>query len=237
MKPMLMRLTLVPLRRAAAREGPARVPSARVLRLTPLLLVAGLLLLSAGMSAGCKALVLLTGDPDREIKAEYPYLGGKTVCLLVRTDLETESAYPFVRYELADHVRVELESKIARVKVVDPRKVTDFQRGEPNWETMDPADLGKRFGADRVIEIDVTQYTTREPESEYLYRAHIAAGVRVYYTEYPKSLPTYKTEVRVAYPETGAQWALEEAAVRQACMELFAVKVAGKFYDHKVRAG
>ena len=36
--------------------------------------------------------------------------------------------------------------------------------------------LGARFGADRALMIELTQYTTREPESPHLYRGRIAAN-------------------------------------------------------------
>ncbi len=183
-------------------------------------------------ATGCQ-LAAIFGDRTKPVRAEYPYLSGKKVCLIVRADPETQQMYPHVQFELADFVRVELESKIRNLQVVDPRKVVDFQRSDASWETMDPAALGKRFGADRIIELDLTQYTTREPENEYLYRGHITAAVRVYNAEYPNSQPTYKTEVAIAYPPEGAHWTLDERTIRQAAMELFAQTVTGKFYDHR----
>ena len=187
-------------------------------------------------ATGCQ-LIGLFFHSDKEVKAEYPFLAQKRICLIVRADLETQSMYPHVQFEIADHVRGELEANIRPVTVIDPRKVVDFQRADPSWETLDPAAIGKRFGADRVLEIDLTQYTTREPENEYLYRGHIAAAIRIYQVEYPNSKPSYKAQVQVAYPERGGQWGMDERSIRAASMELFAHEVAGKFFDHTVKEG
>jgi hypothetical protein len=190
--------------------------------------------------SGCKSLVALLPllpEPTKTVPAEYPYLTGKKVAIVVRTDLETLSVYPQVQWEVADHVRVQLESNVRGISVVETRKIVDFQRSEPNWETMDPAALGKRFGADRVLEIDLTQYTTRQPESEYLYRGQINAALRVYNTEYPNSQPAHQTQVETIYPPTGAgEYGTSDREVRRATMEAFAQDAAGKYYDRVVKA-
>lgn len=175
-------------------------------------------------------------EPTREVKAEYPYLRDKHVAVLVRAEMETLVEYPHVQYELADHIQVALEASVRGVTVVDPRKVVDFQRKNADWDRMDPAALGKDFDADRLVEIQLTQYTTRDPENPYLFRGHVAAVVNVYNVDYPNSAPAYTTDVRVAYPpnET-ANYGTDERDVRRAMMEAFAQEVAGKFYDREVK--
>jgi hypothetical protein len=101
---------------------------------------------------------------------------------------------------------------------------------------MDPSELGKRFGAERVIEAELTQYTTREPGHEYLYRGHITAAVRVYNAEYPNTEPTYKTQIEALYPQAGpAPWSTDERSIRSLTMQLFSQEAARKFYDHDVK--
>ena len=201
---------------------------------------AGLLPLLAATS-GCAAMAwpwLMWGpEPTKTIAAEHPYLNGKRICVLVHADMETLFEYPHVQWEVADHVRVALEANVKGVSVVDPREVVDYQRRTAGWERTDPAAIGKEFGADRVLEIDLTQYTTREPDSPHLYRGHITAAVRLYNTEYPDSKPVYAPEIKTVYPSGSAgEWGTDDRGIRRATMEAFAVDVAGKFYDRKVRA-
>lgn len=201
----------------------------------------GLLSLLVIGIVGCQHMIAFTAlmwgkEPTKEVAAEYPYLVDQRVCILVRADMETLFEYPHVQWEVADHVRVALEPNVPRISVVEPRRVVDFQRSNPRWESLDPAAIGQRFNADRVMEINLTQYTTREPESPHLYRGHIAALVSIYNCDYPNSEPTFTTEVRTAYPPDGAgEWGTTDQAIRRATMEAFAQDVAGKFYDRSVK--
>lgn len=204
----------------------------------------GAVLLGLGLlgplTGGCavvRAMTYLFGElPTRQVKAEYPHLAKQKVCVLVRADMETIFEYPHVQWEVADHVRVALEQNVQGVKVVDPRRVAEYQRGHPDWERTDPAELGKRFAADRVLEINLTQYTTREPDSPHLYRGHISALVSVYHAGYPNSEPVYTTEVKTVYPpESVGEPGTGDRAIRRAAMEVFANDLAGKFYDRTVQ--
>lgn len=199
---------------------------------------AGLILLTA--LSGCKLLYVGAAmwgqEPTREVRAEYPYLAGKKLCTLIWADGDTLFQYPHLQLELAEFVNQALERNVAGLTLAPQRSVVEMQHREPEWRRTDPAELGKRFGADRVLMIELTQYTTREPESPHLHRGRIHASVKVYNTEYPNSRPAWQTTIETAYPpDTAGAWGSEESAIRKAVMEAFADDVARKFYDHKVK--
>ncbi len=197
-----------------------------------------LLLLSLPLvTAGCHALALFLPEPTKTVKAEYPYLTDKKLCVVVRAPDEMVFEYPNLQLEIADHVRVAFEGNVRGLSLVEPKKIVDFQRSDPAWETMDPAALGKKFEADRVLEIDLTQYSTREPDSPYLYRGHITAAVRIYNTEYPNTQHAYESEVRTVYPPDGpGKYGTNDRVIRGAMLDAFGQDVAAKFYDRKVTA-
>ncbi len=202
--------------------------------------IAALLLPLVAASAGCQAftaaVLILGGEPTKNVPAEYAYMAKQKVCVLVRAEMETQFEYPHVQWEVADHVRVALEANVKGATVVDPRKVVDFQRRDSGWEKMDPAVVGKRFSADRLLEISLTEYTTREPDSPHIYRGHISALISVYNTEYPNSEPVYTKEIQTVYPpDSQGDWGTGDKAIRRATMEAFAQDVAGKFYDRTVK--
>lgn len=200
------------------------------------LLLPTLLTAASGCQAFTFAALLLNEEPTKTIPAAYPYLVNQKVCILVRADMETLFEYPHLQWELADHVRLPLEANVKGITVVEPRPVVDFQRRDPSWETMDPAAIGKKFSADRVVEIALTQYATREPESPHLYRGYITATVNIYNTAYPESTAAYTTEVRTMFPPDGpGQLGTGDRDIRRATMEAFAQDLAGKFYDRKVK--
>lgn len=199
----------------------------------------------AGCLAGCQwfaAPFLLWGEePTRTVPAEYPYLTGKKVAILVWADSDTLFEYPQVQLEVSEHVAAALDSadelatkKGARLAIVPNRQVTAYQRSEVNWDREHPAKIGKQFSADRVLMIELTQYTTREPESTHLYRGRIAGNIKVYDPAYPDSRPAYKTTVEVAYPpESQGEWGTDDRAIRKSTMELFGSQVATKFFEHQ----
>ena len=201
--------------------------------------LAALLALSAAIG-GCKlfaAPFLMWGkEPTKEVPAEYPYLEGKKVCLLVWADSETLIEYPWVQLEVSEHVSEAIKPNVPGISFTPTDKIVELQRRESDWDRSDPALLGARFGADRVLMIELTQYTTREPESPHLYRGRIAANVKVYDTGYRKSAPVFKTSVETAYPpDSVGQWGTDDAAIRKATMEAFALDLAGRFYDRHVK--
>jgi hypothetical protein len=201
--------------------------------------IAVLLALAAAIG-GCRLIAapfLMWGEePTKEVPAEYPYLEGKKVCLLVWADTETLTEYPWVQLEISEHVAEAIKPNVRTVSFIPSDKVHELQRREPDWDRSDPAVLGARFGADRVLMVELTQYTTREPESPHLYRGRIAANLKVYHTAYRKSAPAFKTSVETAYPpDSVGQWGTDDVAIRKATMEAFALDVAGKFYDRRIK--
>jgi len=198
------------------------------------------LLGTLAVAGGCQAftaMMLIFGtEPTKTVPAEYPHLADQKVCIVVRADMETLFDYPQVQWEGADHLRVALEANVRGLKVVEPRSVVDYQRRNATWEKQDPAELGKHFSADRVLMVDLTQYSTREPETPHLYRGHITALISVYNTAYPNSEPVYTKEVETFYPPASAgAWGTGDREVRRATMEAFAQDVTAKFYDRTVK--
>ncbi len=189
---------------------------------------------------GCKAMaapwLMWAPEPTRSIPAEYPYLEDKKVCILVWADRDTLFEYPFVQLELSEHVAAPLRTNVRGISVLPNRGVVEMQRRDPDWDRIPPGRLGARLGADRVIMIELTLYTTREPESTHLYRGHIAANIKVYDTGYPDSPPAFRTNLETAYPpDSPGQWGADDRAIRKAAMEAFADDLARKFYSHKVK--
>ena len=192
------------------------------------------------LTGGCKIFAspfLLWGkQPTKDVHAEYPYLQDKKVCIIVWADSETMFEFPWVQLEMSEHAATALTPNIPGITFIPNRKVCELQRREHNWDREDPTVLGARFGADRVLMIELTQYTTREPESPHMYRGRISANVKVYDTAYKNSAPTYNTSIETVYPQDSAgEWGTDDVGIRKAAMETFALDLAGKFYDRQVK--
>jgi len=203
------------------------------------LICAGLVLVLTA-AGGCRLLAqpaLLWGtEPTRHVPAEFPYLQGKKVCILVWADAETLFEYPWVQLEVSEHIAEALKPNVRGVTLVPNRSVVEMQQRDADWDRKDPAALGARLGAERVLMVELTQYTTREPDSPHLYRGHIAGNIKVYNTGYRDAAPVFKTSVEAVYPpDSAGQWGSDDQSVRKAAMEAFATEVAGKFYDRRIK--
>ncbi len=197
-----------------------------------------LMLLTAGV--GCRLLaapfILFGEEPTEEVKAEWPHLSGKHVAILIWADSNTRFEYPNVGLELAEHLRVAMEPHLTGISFVPARDIVEYQRNNPDWDLEDPSTLGARFRADRVMLVELTQYTTREPEATHLLRGLIASSIKLYDCGLPASEAVYRTTVETVYPDEGAStWGTNESDLRLATMEAYSLTVARKFYDHKVK--
>lgn len=220
--------------RPAAAAMRARPAAAALLPRTAL----AVLLILAAAAGGCnlfRGAVLWFGEqPTRNVPAEYPHLVGRKVCLLVWGEPYTLAEYPDVQLELAEHARVALQNVVQRIAITPNRQVVEYQRTNPNWDRERPADIGQRFGADRVLVIEVTQYTTREPDNPYVLRGRISANVKVYDAAHPDAEPAYKTTLDVRYPPgAAAEYGTRESDLRRATLEAFAGELAGRFYARR----
>ncbi len=201
----------------------------------------GLLLIgTAVLAGGCKLVAtpaLMWGrEPTKEVPAEWPHLQNKKVAIFVWADAETLIEHPWAQLEVAEFVAKAMQRNVAGISFVPNKRVYEFEQRQPKWVSTDPAELGDRFGAERVLLIELSQFTTREPESPHLYRGHLAANVKVYNAEFKNSAPVYKASVEAVYPpDSPGKWGVSEREIRRATIETFAEKVAALFYDRRVK--
>lgn len=230
-------MAIPPLREYASRNGAA--DHGRTEIFTRLIFISVLSAFIATL-AGCQLIAapfLMWGpEPTKDVPAEYPYLAGKKVAIIVWADTDTLFEFPQVQFEVSEYIGAAMKGNVKGMSLVPNRQVVDYQRRNSAWERRSPADIGRDFGADRVLMLELTEYTTREPGSPHLKRGRIAANLKVYDPSHKDTAPTYKTNLSSKYP-TGeaAEWGVDDRSVRTEAMRLFADEVAGKFFDRKVK--
>jgi hypothetical protein len=148
----------------------------------------GVLVLAAGLAAGCNLMAwpyFLFG-PEDKIEPLLKNLADKDkdkevkVAILVHGDMELRPELLDANRMIAEFTRRSLteacKANGEKVKIINPRKVEEYLKNHPDWETMDRAEIGERLGADRLIYLEVTRLTLYQPGSANLiYRgeAHI----------------------------------------------------------------
>lgn len=203
-------------------------------------LIAAMLLLLCPLG-GCNMfeypLYVLFGDNTKDVKAEYDDLGGKKVAVLVMTTPGVDFEYPYAQLNLTELASIVIRQRVKGAEFVDPAEIDRFQREDLDWLRLPIDKIGEKFGVERIVYLDIVQYTMAEENSVNLLRGRIWAEISIYEMEAAAvNSPVYTGEVIVVYPEyapvplsSGAQQQIEFRTIN-----MFAEALAKKFYDHKI---
>src|SRR5262245_16235399 len=123
--------------------------------------------LAAGLTTGCNLLSLpfFIFGPEPSVPAEMKQIGSKDkrheITVAVLTYAGPEMRPEFIKVDrdlaalIANEMRTAFQANDEKVKVVSPSKVEKFKQEHPNWQTMEPAEIGKRFNADYVVYVEL----------------------------------------------------------------------------------
>jgi hypothetical protein len=128
-------------------------------------------LLAAGMTTGCNLfyLPIFLFGPEPSTPAEMMQLGKKDkrdqVSILVLTFAGPETRPEFIKVDrdlaaiIASEMREAFKGNGEQVKVISTSKVEKFKQEHLNWQTMETAEIGKRFDADWVVYVELDNET------------------------------------------------------------------------------
>ena len=200
-----------------------------------------LVLCTLAFLGGCNYLsyLLYLGSPNipKTEEAEFKGLPNKTVAVVVYADPRVLYDYNYLREQISGAVGYHLEKNVSNVKIVPVERVSRFQNGTPDWETVDKTVLGKKFSADYVLYITISDFTTLEPGSSVLHRGYLTAQVALYQSDLPEKQACAWTagEIHVVYPEhEGGQLMTDDRQLQNETVKAFAELLAKKFYKHKI---
>ncbi len=192
---------------------------------------------------GCNMLewpaYVLFGKKNETVQAEYTGLKGKKTAILVSSGPGINYEYPYARTNIALAVAQMTEKHVKKVEFIEQEKVETYQLENLDWVARPKTSVAAELDAERIIYLDLYQYTMTEPGSVNLLQGQIRAGVSIYAADAEKpNLPVYTTEVGVSWPEHGAEPAGGEALSRIQLQSIvrFADALSKKFYDHQVPA-
>ncbi len=174
--------------------------------------------------------------PGPKIPAEYEGLTGHTVAVMIYADMNIRFDYPLVREELGRQINQELSTHLKKTKTIDEQQVVRYMDGHPSWRADNISDAGRSLGADSVLYVCLTEYTTQERGSLSLSKGRISGEAGVY-----DALPGktgedgcrwHRDSVSVTLnPEPGMF--LNRDQLRQATQALFARQVGRYFYTYR----
>lgn len=146
--------------------------------LAGLSLAASLLLLG-----GCKIGQLIGGmagsaqrQGSTEFKAKYAKLQDKSFAVIVAADRSIQSEYPSVVTIITAEMSKRLSEHAGATGVLPAAEVLRYQSQHPGWVAKPLGDLAKTLGVDRVVYVDLQDFSMTDPGNPYVYNG-VASGV------------------------------------------------------------
>jgi hypothetical protein len=207
------------------------------------------LLLAGGVSAGCGDLgsTLYFLMPEQMVPAEIKCLGTtekkqtpSKAMILVR-NMSNVGNYKFrdadrVLSGFVHHELTELcEHNEQRLTLIDPRKVDAFKSSHPRWRELSPAQIGKQFGTDYVIYLEINDLGMTSAEG--IYRGTAELSVRLIDVKAPDESPPTKN-FACAYPSPSnfiVTDSMPEQNFRDKFLTFVAKRLAWYFEPHPER--
>lgn len=196
------------------------------------------LAVAVAMCSGCEAIkwtAIQTAPKTEEVPAKYQQLKNQTALVYVWAPPEVLWDYPKIRLNLAAYVSEYLRQHVEGIEVINYYRVEAYIEKQNAFE-IDPVELGEHFRADVVLQLDMYNFSIRDPGRAHLYRGRLASSVAVHDLTSPEEPERLQLEdVEVTYPEEQSIGFsnVRPEQVRQATYELFAVEVGKKFHDYE----
>lgn len=167
--------------------------------------VPAMLLMLAGLTAGCQ-----TAAQKRQVAAlaresAYASLKHHSVAVIVYADSATLFMYPQAAQEVSSFVNYDLKRAVPSATVLNYRQIIQYQNATQNWEMLPIKSIGLHFSVDRVIYMELLNYSCHAPGARHLLQGHIRARVYVYDTHLPGDGRVLATTVGVKWPRSGPE--------------------------------
>ena len=191
------------------------------------------LLLPLSLS-GCQLLGYSEEVQGHAVDAQYKGLDGKSVALVLYADQATTNEFPASREELSAFISSKLREKSPTCKLLDYHEVLNWQDETINWFGLTEKQIGKHFSVDRVLYIELLDYSVAVHKGFGDIQGHIRANCKVYEVESPAIDPVWSTVLDVSYPEDHPVDPSQTSpdALRASLLEKFADKLTNCFWDH-----
>ena len=129
------------------------------------------------INSGCNpltAIYFLFLLPPPKVEAAYDGLARQKVVVLAHVGRGAQFVYPGLENDLVKSVARELRENVKGIKLVDLAEVRQWKDEHSDYELTD---VGKAFGAKRVVYLEVESFRLFELQSSTLYRGN--ANIRV----------------------------------------------------------
>lgn len=170
------------------------------------------------------------------IPAEYTGLRGKRVAVVVNADQATYFEHPAAALRITRAVSQRLRADVPDIGIINPDDIDRFQRQNPYWHTLQYGELTRRLGVERLVYIDLIDFTLRERGNAHIWKGQLLAQVGVAEADGPApDKLAYLQSLRTEFPPDQPVGVVnsDDATIEAGMLAVFAQQVANLFRDHK----
>jgi hypothetical protein len=210
-------------------------PTARLFRFIPLAL-------ALALAGGCAIGQLIGGmaasaerEGSRKVAAKYTGLRNRTFAVFIAADRTLQSEFPQVVPAFTREITRRLSENAGAAGVLPADDVLQFQFRRPGWTAMSQEDIAKELEVDRLVFIELNDFTLNDPGNRYEWRGVASGTIRVVENNESRFKLAFNEPVRVAYPDSEGQ-SIDTIAAQTVLSELsrrFCERSAWAFYDHE----
>lgn len=220
------------------KQFPSRMKPA--LRCLALLTLASLMLTSlSACEAGRFVAFVIGGDGSKtvNVKAQYTKLQDKTFAVLVSADDYTTFTYPSAPLDIARNVSSDIAAAVPTAKPMDPKAIAEFQKQNPYWITVPYDQLIERLKVDRIIIIDLVEFSLREPGNAHIWQGQLVANVGIAEAESKDgNRLDFSTTIKSRYPDDSGRIGVlnsDDPTTQLGLISDFSMRTANLFRDHQ----
>ena len=167
--------------------------------------------------------------------AEYD-LKGKTIAIVIDTDLSVHYEHPGISNLIAEAIAVRIAKFGEGVKVVHPGAVAQWQFETPQWSAMPTTEITKSLNVDCVIYIDLQEYRLTPPGNQWLWEGECSATIGIIEANsYEQDGYEETFTVTVNFPSRPSVLSHEEASesdIERGLLSEFIKQTSWLFYRH-----
>lgn len=171
-----------------------------------------------------------------EIPAEYRGIEGKSFAVVVTASRMIEGEHPGLTARIIQRVNDRLIQNASPSHAIPSGDLVTVLFNTPQWPAMTRGEVAEMLGVERLIVIELIDYSLHEPGNQYLWDGVASAMVSVYEadTGMPDD-PVYEKAVRVSFPDARGfmRTDIPEQAVTSELSNRLINRVAWLFYDHE----
>jgi hypothetical protein len=198
-------------------------------------ILAAALLASPLLLSGCWIFSAAQQVAGKKVEAQYKGLADKSIAIVVYTDQATTNEFPAAREEISSFIAAQIHENLPTARMLDYHEVMNWQDDTLNWFGLTEKEIGQHFSVDRVLYIELLDYSVSPNRGYGDLQGHLRANCKVYEMDNKVNGAAWTDVIDTRYPKDHPLDASQASpeGVRSHTLKDFADELVSRFYDHQ----